>query len=120
MAGCEQAPTSSRGDASSNAPPFTNHAWTLADDTAPRGSLWVFLADGTLLQDSCFETYRLSRWSSVGDGRLRWDEDGLEIRATIENAAADSLVLRLHLVGGDERRRFVRAPVPYVCPDLPR
>jgi hypothetical protein len=97
-----------------------DHAWTRADDAAPRGSLWIFLSDGTLLQDSCFETHRLSRWTSVGDGTVRWDEDGAEIRATIERATDDSLVLRLHLVGGDEERRFVRAPAPDVCPDLPR
>jgi hypothetical protein len=97
-----------------------DHAWTRADDAAPRGSLWIFLADGTLLQDSCFETHRLSRWTSVGDATVRWEEDGAEIRATIERATDDDLVLRLHLVGGEEERRFVRAPVPDVCPDLPR
>ncbi|HET8695935.1 MAG TPA: hypothetical protein VFO94_00530 [Gammaproteobacteria bacterium] len=117
VAGCERAPevTPAGGAAS-----FVDHAWTRADDAAPRGSLWIFLADGTLLQDSCFETQRLSRWTSAGDGALRWEEDGVEIRATVETAAEDRLVLRLHLVGGDEERRFERAPVPYVCPDLPR
>ena len=102
------------------APAFVGHAWTLADESAPRGALWIFLPDGTLLQDSCFETHRLSRWTSGADGALRWEEDGAEIRATVLAATDDAFALRLNLVGGAEERRFVRAAVPYVCPDFPR
>ncbi|HZF30313.1 MAG TPA: hypothetical protein VE907_14440 [Gammaproteobacteria bacterium] len=102
------------------APAFVGHAWTLADDSAPRGALWIFLPDGTLLQDSCFETHRLSHWTSGPDGALRWEEDGVEIRATVVAATDDAFALRLDLVGGAEERRFVRAAVPYVCADFPR
>ena len=106
--------------AQGTAPAFVGHAWTLAGDSAPRGALWIFLPDGTLLQDSCFETHRLSRWTSGADGALRWEEDGAEIRATVVEATDDAFALRLDLVGGAQVRRFVRAAVPYVCPDFPR
>ena len=99
---------------------FVGHAWTRADEAAPRGTLFIFLPDGTLLQDSCFETHRLSRWTSLADGTLRWEEDGAAITATVVEATDDAFVLRLDLVGGAEERRFVRAAVPYVCPDFPR
>ena len=117
-AGCERAAEPPAG--AGLEPSFVDHAWTRSDDSAPVGSLWIFLSDGTLLQDSCFETHRLSRWTSDAGGAIRWSEDGAEIRATIERVTDQSLALRLDLVGGAEERRFVRAPSPYVCADFPR
>ena len=79
----------------------------------------VFLADGTLLIDSCWETYRLEHWRTSGAGAVEWSEDGQPIRATYE-ASGDSLVLRLALVGGESVERYGRAPVPFVCPEMRR
>jgi hypothetical protein len=79
----------------------------------------IFLSDGTLISDSCFETYRLSSWRLAGD-QLAWSEDGIEIRARVVSVDADALMLGMMLSGGEEQQRFTAAAVPYVCPDMPR
>ena len=79
----------------------------------------VFLSNGTLISDSCFETYRLSSWRQDGD-QVMWSEEGVEIRARVASVDAGALVLQVHLPGGDEEQRFAAATVPYVCPDMPR
>ena len=78
-----------------------------------------FLSDGTLISDSCFETYRLSSWRLDGE-ELVWSEDGIDIRARLVSVDADTLVLSLALRDGEEEQRFTAATVPYVCPDMPR
>jgi hypothetical protein len=80
----------------------------------------VFLADGTLIDDSCWETYRLSEWTMESDSTLRWQEDASEIRADILTLNEEALTLRLRLTSGTEEQRFVPATMPYVCPDMPR
>ena len=99
---------------------LTNQVWVRADSTGMPGVLRVFLADGTLLMDSCWETYRLSEWSMEPDSTLRWQEDTAEIRADVVTLNEEELVLRLNLTSGAEEQRFVAASVPYVCPDMPR
>jgi hypothetical protein len=100
---------------------LVDRAWTSADPAAPLGVLRIFLSDGTLVQDSCFETHRLSRWSASADGRtLRWNEDGADIRADVAELTPQTLVLQLQLVDGVREQRYVAAAVPYVCPDAPR
>jgi hypothetical protein len=72
------------------------------------------------VQDSCWETHRLSAWQKAGDASVIWDEDGMEIEADIVTVTADELVLSLKLVGGDVEERYTPAAVPYVCPDVPK
>ena len=99
---------------------FTDRVWVRADaDSGLPGPMQVFLSDGTLVTDSCWETYRLSAWTQVGERTLRWSEDGMEIGAEIVSMTAIELVLRLD-VGGGMVQRFVAAEVPYVCPDMER
>ncbi len=101
---------------------WTDRVWVRTAETGelPPGSMQVFLSDGTLITDSCWETYRLSRWEQVSDATIRWEEDGVPIEADIVSATDAELVLSLKLVGGAEEQRFVPADVPYVCPDMPR
>lgn len=84
------------------------------------GSMILFLSEGTMLQDSCWETYRLSNWQMTGDDSLSWVEDTMTIEADIVELNEAELILALHL--GDEtvEKRYTVAPVPYVCPDMPR
>jgi hypothetical protein len=113
----------STGDAgadSSARAALVNRIWNRAGAAAPLGSFVLFLEGGTLVQDSCWETYRLSRWTLEAGDTLRWNEDGADIGATVVDVGERSLVLRLQLVGGTEERRYVAAAAPYVCPDLPR
>lgn len=98
---------------------FTNRVWTMADGDLP-GLVRIFLSDGTLVQDSCWETHRLSRWRMTSDTAVSWDEDGIEIRAEIVSVSATDLVLRVDLAGGRVEERYVAAQVPYVCPEMPK
>ena len=89
------------------------------DDALP-GVIKVFLSDGTLIQDSCWETHRLSAWQKDGDTAVSWNEDGMDIKADIVTLTANELVLSLKLIGGDVEERYTPATVPYVCPDIPK
>ena len=100
-------------------PSFTDRVWLRADAGSAPGAMEVYLSDGTLLSDSCFETYRLSSWRLEGE-ELIWSEDGIDIRARLVSVDANTLVLRVMLRGGEEEQRFSAATVPYVCPDMPR
>ena len=101
-------------------PSFTDRVWLRADAGSAPGAMQVYLSDGTLIADSCFETYRLSSWRLEGGEELVWSEDGTDIRARLVSVDADALVLRVMLRGGEEEQRFSAATVPYVCPDMPR
>jgi hypothetical protein len=101
---------------------FTNRVWVRegGDEELP-GVMRIFLSDGTLVQDSCWETHRLSPWSMISETSVSWNEDGMDIAADIVSVSAESLVLGVHLVSGETvEERYAAADVPYVCPDMPR
>jgi hypothetical protein len=100
-------------------PSFTDRVWLRTDAGSAPGAMQLYLSDGTLLSDSCFETYRLSSWRLEGE-ELIWSEDGIDIRARLVSVDANTLVLRVMLRGGEEEQRFTAATIPYVCPDMPR
>jgi hypothetical protein len=50
---------------------------------------------------------------------LKWNEDGMDIKADIVSVTASALVLRLDLAGGAVEETYKAADVPYVCPDIP-
>ena len=91
--------------------------WLSTDASAAAGTIRIFLPDGTLLMDSCGETYRLARWASINDTRIEWEEDGARIEADVTQAAPDVLELRLHLKTEVKVDRYRLAQVPSVCPD---
>ena len=100
---------------------LTNKVWVKAgDDAALPGVIKVFLSDGTLVQDSCWETHRMSAWQKTAANQVSWNEDGMEIKADIVTLTADQLVLSLKLKGGDVEETYVPSPVPAVCPDMPK
>jgi hypothetical protein len=99
--------------------PLLNKVWIRADaDAALPGPMQIFLGDGTLVSDSCWETYRLSKWQQVSDSAISWDEDGMTINADITSLSATELVLSLKLGSDVQEQRFVTAEVPYICPDM--
>ena len=99
-------------------PPFVGKVWLSTDSAAAPGTIRVFLADGTLLLDSCVETYRLARWTAIDANRIAWDEDGARIEAEIRQVNPDELEIRLHLVNEVKEERYRLATVPYVCAEL--
>jgi len=98
-------------------PRFIGKVWVSTTSGHARGSLLIFLPDRSLLMDSCFETYRLSKWGAAGD-RIRWIEDSIPIEATI--TMPNDNELRLQVAGQDNVQSFVTATVPFVCPDMPK
>jgi hypothetical protein len=98
---------------------FTNRVWVKEDDDRP-GVMRIFLSDGTLVQDSCWETHRLSDWKMTSDSGVSWNEDGMEIAADIVSVSADDLVLSIKLGSDTVEERYKAADVPYVCPDVPK
>jgi len=96
--------------------PFVGKVWISTMPGSARGSLLIFLPDGTLVMDSCFEPYRLSRWGMAGD-HVRWLEDTIPIEAEVSVRFNNSLRLR---ISGQQERVYVAASVPYTCPDMPR
>jgi hypothetical protein len=97
---------------------LTNRVWVrTGDDASLPGVIKIFLSDGTLVQDSCWETHRLSAWHAAEDMSLNWNEDGIDIKAEVVALNATELVLR---IAGMDEERYVPATVPYVCPDMPK
>ncbi|MDB5527757.1 MAG: hypothetical protein JWR51_860 [Devosia sp.] len=109
--------TDDAGDDTDN--PLLNKVWVRADaDASQPGPMQIFLEDGTLVSDSCWETYRLSKWQQVSDTAISWEEDGMTINADIASLSPTELVLNLKLGKDIQEQHFVAATVPYVCPDM--
>jgi hypothetical protein len=99
---------------------LTDRIWVRTDRPDMPGSMHVFLSDGTLLTDSCWETYRISSWFMTSDTEISWEEDGMAIEAEIITLDEAELVLQLQLIDEVQEQRYELAPVPYVCPDMVR
>ena len=99
---------------------LTNRVWTKAEDGGLPGVMKIFLSDGTLVQDSCWETHRLDKWELTSDTGIRWNEDGMDINADIVSLSDAELVLSLKLGAAAQEEKYVAATVPYLCPDMPK
>jgi hypothetical protein len=115
----DAAPTESATDAKTSKTGLVDRVWTKADGDLP-GVMKIFLSDGTLVQDSCWETHRLSAWELTSDTALKWNEDGMDINADIVSLTDAELVLSLKLGNDAVEEKYVTATVPYVCPDMPK
>lgn len=100
---------------------LTDRVWVKAEsgDNLP-GVMRIFLSDGTLVMDSCWETHRLSPWTQVSDTAIRWNEDGIDINAEVVAVSERELVLKLALGNETVEERYQPATVPYLCPDMPK
>ena len=98
---------------------FTNRVWTQTGSELP-GVMRIFLSDGTFIQDSCWETHRLSAWQMTSANTISWNEDGVEITADIVSVSSDSLVLNVKLGAEVVEERYTAAGVPFLCPDFPK
>jgi hypothetical protein len=98
---------------------------TSAPSKPASGSIYVFLANGTLLEASCGEPYRIATWTKdeKSPSILRVVENGqLAFTAAITELTNDTLRFRQTLTSSNESRDLVLKAVPteFVCPDLPR
>jgi len=94
--------------------------WMSTDASAAPGTFRIFLPDGTLVMDSCWETYRLVLWRPIDHRRIEWREDTARIEAQITQLTGERLQLRLQLAGEVKEETYRFATVPTVCPDVPR
>jgi hypothetical protein len=108
-----------RGDLARQ-PQLVGKVWLSTDSGAPPGTIRIFLANGTLLMDSCGETYRLAEWRSLDERRIEWTEDSERIEAQIVRLTDEEFQLRLQLRGETKTESYRPAQVPTVCPDMPR
>ena len=106
---------------------LTSRIWqiTQAPSKPPRGSIYIFLANGTLLETSCVETYRIAAWTidPKAPSVLRVVEDErLAFTAVIATLTPDTLRLRQTLTRSSENRDLTLKAVEreFVCPDMPK
>lgn len=98
-------------------PAFVGRVWRTAERGVPLGAIIIFLPDRTLLMDSCFETYRVSKWGVAGD-RIRWLEDTVPIEAEVVTPGKDELTLKI--AGQNREQHYIAITDPYTCPDMPK
>jgi hypothetical protein len=99
---------------------FANRVWVKESSDGLPGVIRMFLSDGTLVQDSCWETHRLSEWRMTSETGVSWSEDGVDIAAEIVSVSAERLVLSVMSGGEAVEERYAAAEVPFVCPDMPK
>ena len=100
-----------------SSPFFVGRTWISTDPTAAPNTLRIFLPDGTLVMDSCFETYRLASWRSIGAQLIEWREDAARIEAEVTQPKPNQLRLRLRLRDETRDEHYQLAKVPFVCSD---
>jgi len=108
--------------------PFFDKVWRI-DSPTPyphSSSIYIFLRNGTLLETSCVETYRVAVWKPAPDnpGQLIVSEDGRPA-FTATAAAATARTLHLHqvmLLGDKSAHELTLTAIDkeFVCPDMPK
>jgi hypothetical protein len=122
--GQSRAATTSKPDL---APLFAN-IWRISSATPypASGSIYIFLRNGTLLETSCVETYRIATWKAdpKKTGTIEVTEDSRVVfAATISAATGHTLSLRqTMMVGNHEVREVTLTAIDkeFVCPDMPK
>jgi hypothetical protein len=107
--------------------PLFSHIWRVnkAPSPPPLGNIFIFLANGTLLETSCTETYRIATWTidKTSPRELQVVEDReLAFTANIKELTDSTLSLQKHLVRSKETQDETLTAVEgeFVCPDLPK
>jgi hypothetical protein len=124
----KESPLTSPAVAATNTNPdqLFGRIWRISKATsAPApGSIYIFLSNGTLLETSCVETYRVATWTAdrKDPGVLQITEDGRPAFTAKVIESTDKM-LRLQqtlLMGGKESRELTLTSVDqeFVCPDL--
>ena len=98
---------------------------TKAPTSPASGSIYVFLPNGTLLQTSCREPYRIATWkvNKSAPRILQVTEDGRQAyTARITRLTNTTLQLQRNLNRSNENQALTLTAVEqeFVCPDLPR
>jgi hypothetical protein len=104
-----------------------SHIWrvTASPSQSSSGSIYIFLPNGTLLETSCVEPYRIATWTidKAAPRVLQVVEDGQPaFTAVIAQLSDTTLRLQQTLVQSNEKRDLTLTAVEqeFVCPDLPK
>ena len=90
-------------------PSFINKVWRVSESSAVApGTLYVFLADGTLLITSEHSKPALGTWTHAG-GVLTMVEESIPYKVDILNSSAGEFRIRSHNPGGSVEIRMVPA-----------
>lgn len=90
-------------------PSFINKVWRVSESSAvARGTLYVFLSDGTLLITSEHSKPALGTWRYAG-GVLTMVEESIPYKVDILNLSANEFRIRSNNPGGAVEIRMVRA-----------
>lgn len=94
-------------------------------EQAAARTIYIFVSDGTLLETSCLETYRIARWTAdkAPPNTLRVFEDGrLAFTARILDSTPGRLRLQRKLARSTDTREITLAAITgeFACPDLPK
>jgi hypothetical protein len=118
-----KAPTAASADSSLNQ--LFSHVWRVTKAPSPpaAGGIFIFLPDGTVLETSCVETYRIAAWTIAQESprELRVVEDRqLAYTATIAELTDTTLRLQQHLARSKEMKDIALTAVEqeFVCPDM--
>ena len=104
--------------------PLFGKIWQVSNSPSPRGSLYIFLPNGTLLMTSCVETYRVASWTADPKRPeiMRVVEDGVPTYTlTIKKVSNEHLQVQQTLTRSNEKKELTLKAVEkeFVCPDLP-
>jgi hypothetical protein len=109
----------------SNFKPLLNRIWKVSNSPygPAAGSIYVFLENGTLLETSCVETYRIALWSvdKTQPNTMTVVEDGQPVfTATPGESTGQILRLQQKMIRGGESRDITlsAAETEFVCPDI--
>jgi hypothetical protein len=122
-----QTPGSAPVAAPDLAPLFSNIWRTTGATPYPNsGSIYIFLRNGTLLETSCVETYRIATWKPdpKKPATIEVAEDARPaFSAALAGFTDRTLHLRQTLAFGDHQVRdltFTAIDKEFVCPDTPK
>jgi hypothetical protein len=120
-----QAPSSSTASGVNR---LFSHIWRITSPTPypNSSSIYIFLSNGTLLETSCVETYRVALWKALPNkpNTIEVTEEG-RVAFTATILAVDKAKLRLRqtmAIGNHETREvtFTAINKEFVCPDMPK
>jgi hypothetical protein len=109
-----------KGLADGSLAPLFNRAWRITKAPTPPapGSIYVFLPNGTLLETSCVETYRIAAWTIDKNSprELRVVEDRQPaFTAQIEELTGTTLRLQKRLKQSGDAGRYAERGGGRVC-----
>ena len=85
------------------------------------GTIYIFVADGTLLETSCKETSRIAKWSADStSAQIQVIEDGqAAFTGTVLEASSSGMRLQRRLRHGEtDELKLTAVDSGFVCPDM--